>query len=382
MSFAKQSRCCCPMEVICVRGKIGATGPTGPAGVDGDTGPTGPAGLNGLNGNIGPTGPTGTVNGVSISSISNNVLVGLNSLPPQASGYGNVAVGNFALRAGTSGYHNTSLGFSSSFSNTTGFRNTFTGTFAGYSNTTGTFNTSVGFRALFGNTGGRYNTSIGSNTMESNTAGESNIAVGYFALYSNTTGTGNVAIGTNSGRLSFTDGNYNTSLGFEAGNQSVMSATFENTTCLGYKSIPTGSNQVVLGGILNGIAADTYTNGGQVFSISDIRDKADVRDTLLGLDFIKQLRPVDYKLDLRDAYAPSDTRDGSMKGNKYLHGFIAQEVEEVITTAGIEFGGFNKISNERQCLAYTELIAPLVKAMQELSEKVTRLEAAAASSVE
>jgi hypothetical protein len=41
---------------------------------------------------------------------------------------------------------------------------------------------------------------------------------------------------------------------------------------------------------------------GTVQNRSDERDKADIRDTTLGLDFIQSLRPVDYKWDLREDY--------------------------------------------------------------------------------
>ena len=45
----------------------------------------------------------------------------------------------------------------------------------------------------------------------------------------------------------------------------------------------------------------TYVYG-TVQNRSDSRDKADVRDTVLGLDFINKLRPVDFKWDLREQY--------------------------------------------------------------------------------
>ena len=65
------------------------------------------------------------------------------------------------------------------------------------------------------------------------------------------------------------------------------------------------------------------------------------------------------------------------------YGLIAQEVREVLDDMGLEekdFNGWSKkdsVRHEReiQHLAYTEFISPLIKAVQELSAKVTALEA-------
>src|SRR3546814_13145999 len=58
-----------------------------------------------------------------------------------------------------------------------------------------------------------------------------------------------------------------------------------------------GANQVQLGD-----SATTSYVYGTVQNRSDARDKADIRDTQLGLDFIKALRPVDYRWDMREDY--------------------------------------------------------------------------------
>jgi hypothetical protein len=144
----------------------------------------------------------------------------------------------------------------------------------------------------------------------------------------------------------------------------------------------------------------TYAYGA-VQNRSDIRDKADVRDTQLGLGFINALRPVDYKLDMRDDYKPpmpedltdkeamaawaeacnlsNITHDGSKKRNRFHHGLIAQEVKAVLDAQGIDFGGYqdHKVKDGQDVLTigYDELIAPLIKAIQELTARVQALEA-------
>ena len=158
-----------------------------------------------------------------------------------------------------------------------------------------------------------------------------------------------------------------------------------------------------------------------------MRDKADVRDITLGLEFVNALRPVDFKWDLREDYRPeapksvskptelkedaSDeekakyaeelaaynsykveldkwledvklaniTHDGSKKRSRFHHGLIAQEVKAVLDAKGIDFGGFQdhsvKGGDDVLSVGYDELIAPLIKAVQELSAEVTALKA-------
>ena len=75
---------------------------------------------------------------------------------------------------------------------------------------------------------------------------------------------------------------------------------FINTTGIGANAQVCGSNQVQLGDF-NTLA---YCYGSGIISRSDARDKADIRDTRLGLDFICALHPVDYKWDMREDYQP------------------------------------------------------------------------------
>ena len=57
---------------------------------------------------------------------------------------------------------------------------------------------------------------------------------------------------------------------------------------------------------------------------------------------------------------------------------IAQEVKEAITDAGADdyFPGWSEDENGCQMLGYSDFVLPLIKAVQELSAKVTALEAA------
>ena len=94
-----------------------------------------------------------------------------------------------------------------------------------------------------------------------------------------------------------------------------------------------------------------------VIQTSDKREKKDIETIKLGLNFINDLNPVSYKW-----------KDGNNTNKKY--GLIAQEVEESLIKNGIhnkkEIIKYDEES-DRYGINYSELIAPLIKSVQELS---------------
>mgnify|MGYP001570000614 CR=1 FL=1 len=251
---------------------------------------------------------------------------------------------------------------------TTGTNNTANGLQALYSNTTGSFNTAVGASALLSNTTGNVNIAVGANALLSNTTGESNTANGFSSLHFNTTGENNTANGFRS--LYFnTMGNFNTSIGFYAlssnrtgsgntaiGKQAdVASGDLFNATAIGAEAIVDANNKVRVGN-------DAVTViGGKVgwSNLSDIRFKKDIQGSDLGLDFINQLRPVSFRM-----------KDGN---GELDYGFIAQEVETALgdrETNMVSTGGGKE---KMKSLRYTDLIAPLVKAVQEQQKEIKLL---------
>ena len=246
---------------------------------------------------------------------------------------------------------------------------------------TADYNTGVGYRSLYNSIGGATNSALGYESLYRNTSGSANTAIGCSAMYSNTTGNGNTGVGYAS---------------------LFNNASYSNCSALGHGSDVTGSNQVQLGDS----ATTTYVYG-TVQNRSDERDKADIRDTTLGLEFIKKIRPVDYKWDMREDYKPTPPerldnetdaafddrmnewreaskldnvqRDGSKKRSRYHHGVIAQDVKKTIDELGIDFGGFQHHSlsdgEDVMSIGYDEFIAPLIKAVQELAAEVERLKA-------
>jgi len=270
---------------------------------------------------------------------SQNTFMGVNSGNFTMTGPGgNTSVGFLTFSSNTTGYENTSVGSNTLYSNTTGYLNTAFGTFSLNLNTTGYHNTAFGSYSLRSHTVGNQNTALGYASLYSNTSGSFNTAVGYNSLFNNTGGNQNTAVGYNS--LYNTTGSYNTAIGYDAQVPNVS-----------------GSYQVRIGS-----SAITYAGVQVAWTItSDKRWKSDIQSSNLGLGFISKLKPVSY-------FRNNDEK------KKTEYGFIAQDVEEVLKESGVENTGMLSIDDEgRYELRYNDLMAPMVKAMQELNEENEKL---------
>ena len=119
-----------------------------------------------------------------------------------------------------------------------------------------------------------------------------------------------------------------------------------------------GDNQVRIGN-----SFITYAGINVAWAItSDRRWKSDIQDSKLSLSFINKLRPVSY-------FRNND------ENKKTEYGFIAQDVEEVLKESGIDNSGMITITDDGMYeLRYNDLLAPMVKAIQELNEKCSSLE--------
>jgi hypothetical protein len=128
---------------------------------------------------------------------------------------------------------------------------------------------------------------------------------------------------------------------------------------------------------------DVYATNGTI-QTSDAREKKDIADCTLGLSFVNSLRAVSYKW-IHTGSKLADNPDGSASlvekvGKRTHYGLIAQEVEKAVTDAGINVDDFAPCigspddPDATRGLRYQELIAPLIKAVQELSAKVKVLE--------
>jgi hypothetical protein len=285
---------------------------------------------------------------------SSNTANGVSSLTSNTTGTQNTATGAWALYGNTTGNANTANGYQALYSNTTGIKNTATGLFALISNTTGFDNTANGYNALGNATTGKANTATGSLALYANTTGTSNTATGFAALYGTTTGSYNAANGYNAGS-SNTTGSNNTFLGNAAVN-TAGGATASNTIVLGNSSVTT-------------LRCQTAT----ISALSDARDKKDVINIPLGLNFLNDLRPVKFTWNQRDR-GRIDLPDS---------GFIAQEALETVMNYDADWFGLVDHQNpEHFEISPGKLIPVLVRAVQELSQQNQELKALIDSIVE
>ena len=253
------------------------------------------------------------------------------------------------------------------------------------------FNTGVGISALFDITSGTSNSALGYNAGENLTTGNANVAIGTDSLNAEVQGVGSVAVGYNtlSRQVNNTSANvYNTAVGWGAGHRilSGTSCTFigactgtglngditgTNITCLGFGAQPSSlgvSNEVTLGNIqITTLRCADQT----IASLSDARDKNDIRDLSYGLNFLENVRPVEFTWDRR-VLTPDDENDP--KQGKRRVGFIAQELEEAMPNGENDILDLVYKSNPKRLEAkYGNLIPVIVKAVQDLKSEVDKI---------
>jgi photosystem II stability/assembly factor-like uncharacterized protein len=68
---------------------------------------------------------------------------------------------------------------------------------------------------------------------------------------------------------------------------------------------------------------------------SDIRDKADTGSFNLGLNFIRQIQPKEFKWDVRSNYPSGSIPDGTFKQSGSSYGYIAQDIEAAADAVGV-----------------------------------------------
>lgn len=290
---------------------------------------------------------------------SSNTAVGFWALR-SCTASNNTAIGDSAMINTSTGQDSTGVGYSVLRNNDTGSGLVAVGYEAAFTNVSGNSLVAIGYRALYNATAG-LSTAVGHSAGLNTTSGSQNTYYGRTAGSDVTTGSLNVLIGDGAG-VGITSGNGNTALGFSA--IGSASGNVSNATGVGSNAQVTGSNQVQLGDS----STTTYAYGA-VQNRSDRRDKTDIADTSLGLDFIMGLQAKEGRWDYRENY-PEWVSDGSKKGVRLHQWFIAQEVQELCKTLGVEFGGLQDHSinggKDVMSLGYSEFIPPIVKAIQQI----------------
>lgn len=344
--------------------------------------------------------------GVAGASIAIGPGALLNQTVPAAY-YGNVAIGRNALRdttvvAGNAGVENIALGNWALYQNTTGDYNFAVGASSLLDNTVGSENIAIGPNSLQRNVSGVRNIAMGGGASAFNTSGGRNIALGYGALSANQTGSLNVAFGV--GSLSQVRGDENIGVGFAAGSSLLTGVGNISIGVQANVASDNASNQLSIGNLIYGTNLDGRLSGVSSGNIgigvpvptsklqvagditprstgsnnlgsgalrwqniyltnapdvsSDSRLKKDIETSDLGLDFINSLRPV--------SWVWKDPKQGTSRH----YGVIAQEAESAIAKAkGLDPSNVivsHDKKSDSYSVRYTELIAPLIKAIQEL----------------
>jgi len=276
-----------------------------------------------------------------------NMFIGVNS-------------GNFSMT--TDPGLNTGIGHSTLMNLSNGVYNTALGFKALFSNTAGSNNDAVGVNSLFNNTSGNSNIALGNRSLFNNTTGDHNIAIGVGALDSSTTGGSNIGIGANTLNL-LISGNNNTALGILSG---TLLTSGSNNTVIGYDAellTPTTSNQITLG---NSSISSLRCNVQTISSLSDMRDKKNIKDLNLGIDFIMKLKPREFNWDKREWYEGNNS-DGSKMSEVPTAGFIAQELDNVQMSQNADWLNLVLKENpDRMEASYGNLLPVMVKAIQDL----------------
>ena len=128
------------------------------------------------------------------------------------------------------------------------------------------------------------------------------------------------------------------------------------------------TNQITLG---NNQITSLRCNVTTITALSDSRDKKNIKDLDLGIDFLMKLKPRIYNWDKREWYE-NNMSDGSKMKEEPTAGFIAQELDEAQTTEKAEWLNLVLKDNPEKWEATPGNLLPImVKAIQDLkAEKI------------
>ena len=224
------------------------------------------------------------------------------------------------------------------------------GLFSMYANTSGISNVAVGPGSLGQLVSTNQNSALGNNAGNTLTSGGNNVFVGHGSAPAFTSGDENIFIGALSG-ASIGNPTYQTS-----GNNNIH---------IGYSTRPasnTASNAITLGNASHTVIRAAVTT---ITSLSDERDKKEIQDLPLGLEFVEKLKPVKFVWNDRDESGKHDVED---------FGFIAQDLKAAQEESEASYLNLVYDENpEKLEASYGKLLPVLVKAIQEMSSEIKSL---------
>jgi hypothetical protein len=277
----------------------------------------------------------------------------------------NIAIGKDALNTATTGQRNIAIGTSAA-PNTNGDDNIAIGNEALLSSTGGG-NIGIGRNSLKNVTTNSFNTAVGNNSLLNAGSVTTSAAFGSAAGSNITSGVSNAFLGSNTG-AGFNSGDFNVFVGCQSASGSNLQTGNNNILISGWFVHPSSvnvNNEITLGNSQHTVLRCAQTS---ITSLSDARDKKEIEELPVGLDFVKGLKPVKFVWDDRDEFGKHDIKD---------FGFIAQDLKksqedtELAETLKLVY----ESNPEKLEASYGKLVPILVKAIQELTAKVEALEA-------
>jgi len=316
---------------------------------------------------------------------ADNLVIGASAGNSLTTGNSNVFLGKNAGFAATGGQLCVMIGENAGLAHTTNPASVYIGFDAGKSmNSSNTV--AIGYRAIR-NVSGAWNqhTVVGGQSCASTTSGNSHTAFGYRTLFQQSTGVRNTVMGYQSlySGTSFTD---NTGLGYEAGkditgNQNTVLGAYAANS--GTNDLTSGSNNILIG--YNAAASAATINNEitlgnssistlrcavtSITSLSDERDKSNIKDLSYGLDFIDSLQPREFVWDNRAETKLQQVKDEN--GDDVLDENNDNVFEEVEFYSDIRLV-YDK-NPEKLEISYGKLVPILVKAIQELKAEIETL---------
>ena len=158
-------------------------------------------------------------------------------------------------------------------------------------------------------------------------------------------------------------------------------------------------------------ANDTYDIGGSgiryddifatngTINTSDRNEKAQISGSDLGLTFVNDLNPVKYQFksgsrthygliaqevseSLVSSSIHTDDFAGYIRSEMYTSGSVTLDKKGILANNEMDLANFTKSGEENLGLRYTEFVAPLIKAVQELTDEVKFLRASITGSTD
>ena len=313
-----------------------------------------------------------------LSTATGNVGIGHQVMQTITSGDYNVAVGHGALDALTTGQYNVAIGGDGPLGAcNTGSKNVAIGNGALLQSDGESANIAIGSDTLTGAVnGGEYNVAIGDQAGTAVTTGDNNTFVGREAGHDCTTGENNVYVGGFAGDR-IVDGSNNVCIGYEA---DASATDISHAITIGY-NLQSSSNKFSFGKA-GDVVSNTFSSDANWSRSSDVRKKREIYDQGLGLDFINDLRTVNFQWKPQNEF-PKEWNDYSETSSNdtevVMHGFIAQEVKEALDKHASKrdsvFAGWSEGKDGMQHTSREMFVIPLIKAVQELSAEVKELKA-------